>query len=270
VSRIVSAIVIIAVLGSALYLLPPVATLVIAVAAAAAAGTELAGMARALGATISPIRAAILGATGAVVIGFPHFFPDAGGFDLVVIVMLATSVWICLSLLGVRSGVGPGVFVGAGALLLSAIYVGLPLGALSAIRAMFGANTMVWLIAVIAISDSAQYYTGRSLGRRKLAPVVSPGKTIEGAIGGLVAAPIAGAALASWGLPHIPWHLAGGMSLLLAFFGMAGDLFESLLKRSAGVKDSSHVIPGHGGVLDRIDAYLFAAPMFYIMLRFHP
>ena len=128
--------------------------------------------------------------------------------------------------------------------------------------------TLGWLLAVIAGSDSAQYYAGRALGRRKLAPRVSPAKTVEGALGGLVAAPAIGAALAGWGLPGVPIASAALAALVLAGFGIAGDLFESLLKRSAGVKDSSALIPGHGGLLDRIDSYLFALPMFYLFLRY--
>ena len=108
---------------------------------------------------------------------------------------------------------------------------------------------------------------GRAFGRRKLAPLVSPAKTIEGALGGLIVAAIAGALLARYLLPmQLSPAAAAGCALLLAGFGIAGDLFESLLKRSAGVKDSSNLIPGHGGILDRIDAYLFAAPVFYFWL----
>ena len=106
------------------------------------------------------------------------------------------------------------------------------------------------------------------LGRRKLAPVVSPGKTVEGAIGGFVIAPIAGVLIGRWAMPEIAMGATAVLAAGLAMFGMAGDLFESLLKRSAGAKDSSALIPGHGGVLDRIDAYLFAAPVFYLFLRY--
>ena len=151
------------------------------------------------------------------------------------------------------------------------MYVGIPLGALVIIRAETGPAAIAWLIAVIAISDTAQYYAGTTFGRRKLAPVISPGKTIEGAIGGLVAAPLVGAALAGFvgnGATFTSAGAAAGLALILALFGIAGDLFESLLKRSAGAKDSSTLIPGHGGVLDRIDAYLFAAPVMYLFLRY--
>jgi phosphatidate cytidylyltransferase len=136
------------------------------------------------------------------------------------------------------------------------------------VRTVAGPEALTWLVAVIAISDSAQFYAGRALGRRKLAPLVSPAKTVEGAIGGLVASAIAGAVAGAWWLPEMTAIVCGFLGAGLAAIGMMGDLFESLLKRAAGVKDSSHLIPGHGGMLDRIDSYLFAAPVFYIFLRY--
>jgi phosphatidate cytidylyltransferase len=160
------------------------------------------------------------------------------------------------------------VFVSIAVLLLGPLYVGLPLGTLAWVRDAQGPAVLIWLVAVIAISDSVQYYAGTTFGRRKLAPVVSPGKTIEGAIGGLVAAPITGALVGMWAMPDTHPIVSAFLAIGLALFGMAGDLFESLLKRSAGRKDSSTLIPGHGGVLDRIDAYLFAAPVFYLFLRY--
>jgi phosphatidate cytidylyltransferase len=118
------------------------------------------------------------------------------------------------------------------------------------------------------ISDTGQYYTGRALGRRPLAPSISPKKTVEGAIGGVV---FGMAAMAIGGrlvfpAENVPVLLFVGAAVV--GFGIAGDLFESLLKRSAGVKDSSGLIPGHGGILDRIDSWLFAAPVFYVFIRF--
>ena len=265
--RIVSAIVLVALVGSTVFLMPPWATLVLAAVAAAAAGSELAGLARALGARVPALFAGAAAAAGVVALAAPHFFPDRVTAEPLTALLLAATLAAGLLTLASTSP-GPSVFSGLGALLLAPAYVGLPLGTLAAIRAMCGPETMVWMIGVIAVSDSAQYYTGRAFGRRKLAPAVSPGKTIEGLIGGLVVAPIAAAALAPWGLPDVPLHIAGVAGLILAAFGVAGDLFESLLKRSAGMKDSSTLIPGHGGVLDRIDAYLFAAPVFYLLLRF--
>lgn len=264
--RIASASILIALVGSTVFLFPPWATLVLAALAAAAAGTELAGLARALGARVPSLFAAAAAVASTVALAGPDFFPDRVSLDALPALILAATIAAAMLLLGTTAP-GPAVFSGAAALLLAPLYVGLPLGTLASIRVVCGPETMVWLIGVIAISDSAQYYAGRAFGRRKLAPAVSPGKTIEGAIGGFVVAPIAAAALAPWGLPEAPMHIAALAGLILAAFGMAGDLFESLLKRSAGLKDSSSIIPGHGGVLDRIDAYLFAAPAFYLMLR---
>ena len=119
----------------------------------------------------------------------------------------------------------------------------------------------------VVVSDSAQYYTGRAFGRRKLAPVISPKKTVEGAIGGAVFGTIAGVAFAHYWVPAIPMAWAAVMAMLMAIAGMAGDLFESAMKRRVGLKDSGNLIPGHGGILDRIDSWLFAAPVFWVFLK---
>src|SRR5262249_39748134 len=113
-----------------------------------------------------------------------------------------------------------------------------------------------------------QYYAGRLFGRRPLAPVVSPKKTIEGALGGFLGAAAASAALGHWWLSDVALGWRIGLGLIIAAVGIVGDLFESLLKRSVGVKGGSGIIPGHGGVLDRIDALLFAAPVYYIFVRY--
>jgi phosphatidate cytidylyltransferase len=134
-----------------------------------------------------------------------------------------------------------------------------------------GGSGMVWifmLLAIIFAGDTSAYYVGSYLGRHKLNPAVSPGKTIEGAIGGLGANLIVGAAAKSFFLPGLPWGTSILFFLVIGSAGQVGDLFESELKRSAGVKDSSTILPGHGGLLDRIDALLFAAPAAYIFIRF--
>jgi phosphatidate cytidylyltransferase len=120
----------------------------------------------------------------------------------------------------------------------------------------------------VALSDTTQYYSGRLFGRHLLAPAISPKKTIEGAIGGFAGAMLALGVLGHWWLPHMLLHWRLVLGLAVAAVGIVGDLFESLLKRSVGVKDASSVIPGHGGVLDRIDALLFAAPVFYVFVRY--
>ncbi len=127
-------------------------------------------------------------------------------------------------------------------------------------------NGQRWLLLALAIvwaADSGAYFAGRRFGRNKLSPRISPNKTIEGLIGGaiagmivaLAAAPFAGATLKQ--LPYVAI-----VAVWTILFSVVGDLFESLLKRHVGVKDSSHLIPGHGGVLDRIDSILAALPVF--------
>jgi phosphatidate cytidylyltransferase len=146
------------------------------------------------------------------------------------------------------------------------LYIGVPLGMLAALHAGSGWRATVFLIGAIVVSDSAQYYTGRAFGRRPLAPAISPKKTVEGAIGGVVFGTL---------FIVLVGRIVFGFSALflvpfgivVVMLGIAGDLFESRLKRAAGVKDSSDLIPGHGGVLDRIDALLFAAPAFYVYFK---
>jgi len=133
------------------------------------------------------------------------------------------------------------------------------------IRALEGGNHFIVLLFMIVwFGDTAAYYGGRSLGRRPLAPAVSPNKTLEGAAFGLAGSVLAGL-LAHYGflgaVPLLHCLIVGGVCGMI---GQFGDLVESLIKRSTGVKDSGSLIPGHGGVLDRIDSLLFAGPVFYI------
>lgn len=152
--------------------------------------------------------------------------------------------------------------------LLPALYVGLPLGALVAIHAEIGRTAVLLLLVTVVVSDTAQYYTGRAFGRRLLAPDISPKKTVEGALGGVVFGSATMVVAGQWWLSgtSLPWRAALGFAVVIV--GIVGDLFESLLKRGAGTKDSSSVIPGHGGVLDRIDALLFAAPVYYVFVKY--
>jgi len=155
------------------------------------------------------------------------------------------------------------LFSGAGI-----FYVGVPLGAIARLRLLDGAEAVSVLALMVIASDSAQYFIGRALGRHKLAPSISPAKTIEGAVGGLMASAAVGAWLGPHWLPGVNISSGGLLGVLVGIVGMMGDLFESALKRGAGVKDSSHLIPGHGGVLDRIDSLLYTAPLFFHFTRY--
>jgi len=146
------------------------------------------------------------------------------------------------------------------------IYVAVPLGALVLIHRLGGREAVLLLLFTIVVSDSAQYYTGRLFGRRPLAPAISPKKTIEGAVGGLVVGTAFMIFAGRLVFPFVRMPLLAGLGVVLVALGIAGDLFESRLKRKAGIKDSSALIPGHGGILDRIDALLLATPAFYLFL----
>ena len=125
---------------------------------------------------------------------------------------------------------------------------------------------LLFLAVVVQASDVLQYVWGKLLGRHPIAPAISPNKTWEGFVGGVCCAVLLGTAL-WWATPFNPWQ-AAAMSLLIALAGFAGGLVMSAIKRDRGVKDYGTVIPGHGGVLDRIDSLLFAAPIFFHATRF--
>jgi len=150
------------------------------------------------------------------------------------------------------------------------IYIALPLSYLIFLRAV--PNGRWWILFVLIIvwaNDTFAYIVGKTLGRHKLAPRISPGKTIEGAAGGL-AAGVAAALICNSamglgaGMP-----LMAAMAIMVGVLGIIGDLAESLLKRGAGVKDSGSLIPGHGGVLDRIDSLIFPIPALYYILVYY-
>jgi phosphatidate cytidylyltransferase len=129
-----------------------------------------------------------------------------------------------------------------------------------------GGKLLLFLVVVVQASDVLQFVWGKLLGRRRIVPTISPNKTWEGFAGGVACATLLGTGL-WWATPFNPWQ-AAAMSLLICLAGFAGGLVMSAIKRDRGVKDYGGLLPGHGGVLDRIDSLLFAAPIFFHVTRF--
>ena len=152
---------------------------------------------------------------------------------------------------------------------LGMIYLPLLLSYLVLIRN--GADGAAWIfvtLCVVFAGDTGAFYVGTYMGQHKLCPAVSPKKTIEGSLGGLLSNLFVGLLLKVFFLAHLPWGRCALLFLAIGIAGQVGDLFESELKRTANIKDSGRLLPGHGGVLDRIDALLFAAPVVYYFKEF--
>ena len=130
-----------------------------------------------------------------------------------------------------------------------------------------GAAYAVLLLISVILTDAFCYYAGMQFGKHKLAEVISPNKTIEGAIGGTIMCVLACLIYGIW-VFKLEWYQALILGILIAVFAQIGDLCESMIKRDAGVKDSSNIIPGHGGFLDRTDSYILTIPVVYYYLEF--
>jgi phosphatidate cytidylyltransferase len=192
----------------------------------------------------------------------------AAGTPILAVLALAggAGAW-ALAVMLLAPLLGIGIAVGLGGDRLDrvaggAIYVGLPALALVWLRTdpAAGAVHVLWLMLVVWCTDICAYFVGRSIGGPKLAPRISPGKTWAGLVGGMGGAGVVGGLMAL--TSGAGFWFAAVVATVLAVVAQVGDLFESALKRDAGVKDSGHLIPGHGGLLDRIDGLLFASPVF--------
>src|SRR3990172_3622790 len=187
----------------------------------------------------------------------PPLATIAVGAPVAVVIFAAT-----VSLTASRRAGAPG---NAAVDTLGALYVGALFAHVVLLRADAGFAVTMTMLGIIWANDIAAYLVGVTLGRRKLAPAISPRKSVEGFIGGLSAAVVVAVAVAAWQRwPAAPWGVIG---LCVALVGVAGDLSKSTMKRAAGVKDSGAIIPGHGGVLDRFDAVLFGVPVGYYLWR---
>ena len=160
-----------------------------------------------------------------------------------------------------------------GATILGVLYIPLLGSHLISIRTGFNptlsAHLLSFFFLVLMGADAGAYYIGRALGKHKLAPSISPGKTWEGAIGGLLAALAMGVLAHFWFFRELPLKYILPLAAVMTIVGIFGDLAESALKRGAGAKDAANILPGHGGMLDRLDSLLFNAPLLYYFARFY-
>lgn len=256
-TRILSALVLLPIVLGTILLAPPWMTLVLALVILALAVHEFLGLAARPGDQVLEVLVVAVAAAVAATLALR---PALTG----VVMLLAPVVLGAATLATTRAD--RDVARVAGISVLAVVYIGLPLGALAALRTQFAAEVLLLLLFTVMASDTGQYYGGRAFGRTPLAPAVSPKKTLEGALAGFVVGTVVFVLLARLWLVGLPMLLVLALGPTLVALGIVGDLFESLLKRSADVKDTSTLIPGHGGILDRIDSLLFAAPVFYGVL----
>lgn len=254
--RILSSVLLTPILYLIVWKLPPVFFVGLAAVAAAIGQYEFYRMAQNKG--IKPL--APLGIALGVLLVF--IFPGMNG----IVYMTLTLLLITLTRLFSPRPV-EGAIEDISVTFLGIYYVALLFAFQVAIR--MGADGKYWLVfmyLVIWASDTGAYYAGTNLGKHKLYPKISPQKSVEGLIGAVLAAVAVAHLCRVWFLPVLTAKEATVLGFILVLAGTLGDFVESLLKRSAGVKDSGTIIPGHGGVLDRMDSMLFAAPVLFYYL----
>ncbi|MEP6945430.1 MAG: phosphatidate cytidylyltransferase [Acidobacteriota bacterium] len=167
------------------------------------------------------------------------------------------------------------MLTGIGVTLLGVLYVAFLGGFLISVRVGFesspnlSTHLLAYFFLIIFGSDSGAYFAGRAFGKHKLAPGISPGKTVEGLFGGLIAAAGFAALATFWFFPELPYKWSIPLAMVLAAIGVLGDLCESAMKRGSKTKDAATILPGHGGLLDRLDSLLFGAPILYYFARFY-
>jgi phosphatidate cytidylyltransferase len=258
-TRLLSGLVLVAVAVAVVWFAPPLVFLAVAELMLVVGCSEYVRLARAGGLDV-PAVATTVGAAAMSLAGFSA----SGALERALIVSL-----VGLAVLTLARWRGKGnALANAAAAVFPVVYLGVPIGSMLSIQTLHGREPLFLLMLTVFGSDTGQYYSGRSFGRTPLAPIVSPKKTVEGAAGGFVCGVLIMIVAGGWWLAEVNVVFRALLGAAMVALGITGDLFESMLKRSAGVKDSSTLIPGHGGVLDRIDALLFAAPVYYMVLTF--
>lgn len=189
---------------------------------------------------------------------------------LLILLALTATVLIASTL---RGAPFDKMIASSGATILGVLYVVLLGGHLVAVRTGFeqtlSAHLLSFFFLVIMGSDTGAYYVGKAFGKHKLARSISPGKTWEGVAGGLAASLMMATVSHFWFFRDLPLTWAISLAAVMSVVGILGDLTESALKRGAGAKDAANTLPGHGGLLDRLDSLLFNAPVIYYFGRFY-
>jgi phosphatidate cytidylyltransferase len=215
------------------------------------------------------------GYLGAAALFTIFYFAEPGrdlDYSMIQLAVLALTVGVLIAAT-LRGAPFDKIIASSGATILGVLYIVLLGGHLVAVRMGFeqklSAHLLSFFFLVLMGADTGAYYTGRAIGKHKLAPNISPGKTWEGIAGGMLAA-LALATLAHfWFFRELPLKWALPLAAVMMILGVLGDLSESALKRSAGAKDAAKILPGHGGVLDRLDSLLFNAPLIYYFARLY-
>ncbi|MEO7969707.1 MAG: phosphatidate cytidylyltransferase [bacterium] len=215
------------------------------------------------------------GYLGAAALFTIFYFAEPGrdfDFSMIQLTLLALTAGVLIAAT-LRGAPFDKIIASSGATILGVLYIVLLGGHLVAVRMGFeqklSAHLLSFFFLVLMGADTGAYYTGRSIGKHKLAPNISPGKTWEGVAGGMLAALALATVAHYWFFRELPLKWALPLAAVMMILGVLGDLAESALKRSAGAKDAAKILPGHGGVLDRLDSLLFNAPLIYYFARLY-
>ena len=200
--------------------------------------------------------------------------PSGKGLDyLALLLIIIAMTVIALVAATLRGAPFEKMLASVGATILGPLYIVLLGGHLVAVRTGFtqtlSADLLSFFFLVLMGADTGAYYIGKTFGKHKLAPKISPGKTWEGVAGGFVAALLLAAVSHFWFFQDLPLKWALPLAVVMTTLGIFGDLTESALKRGAGAKDAANILPGHGGILDRLDSLLFNAPVIYYFGRLY-
>ena len=216
--------------------------------------------------------AGLLGAAALITVFYftePRLPPDLLMIQFILILLTIGSLVAAM----LRGAPFNRMITSAGVTVLGVMYIVLLGGHLIALRVGFAPQLSKHLLAffflVIMGADAAAFYGGRAFGKHKLAPNISPGKTWEGAVAGMLASLLLAVAAHYWFFLELPTRFALALAAVMNVISVIGDLTESALKRSAGAKDTANILPGHGGVLDRLDSLLFNAPVIYYFARLY-